>query len=141
MYGFPQDDAENEIVNNGWTIDRKSTGLVNSIGIMDYQAENSLSYISYYANATSKNGDYPIKVNVATEQIIVGIAGSAPSGTITGMANSVVSPKYDAGGMMVWYASVFDKTRNKPAFAYGHGDASTDKSSAWLQALNILTKN
>ena len=67
------------------------------------------------------------------------------------MANAVVAQSL--GGFMVWYASVFDATRNHTALQYpgdwgppgtdddGEGsDASTLKSSAWTTAVNLMKK-
>jgi hypothetical protein len=135
VYGFPQIDAENDMVNAAFTTDSKSLGLIASVGLMVYSNSESLQYVKDYGNATSEWEGFPITVNVPYSQILPGIQGPASSSAIVSMANSVVREKL--GGFMVWCASVYDATRNKAAFNYGD-DASKAKSMAWAQALKIM---
>ena len=48
VYGYPQVQAEIDMVNNGWTKDAQSTGLADTIGIMVYQNLESLQYVCNY---------------------------------------------------------------------------------------------
>eukprot|EP01084_Bolivina_argentea_P006442 12235_1 len=138
VYGFPQVTAENTMVNQGFTKDGKSNGLVDSVGIMEYNGLQSLQYVKDYGNATSQWQGFPITVDVPYSQIIPGINGNAGSSTIMQMAGKIKSE--GLGGMMVWLASVYDSTNNKPAFTYGGGsmDASQKKDTTWQQAINAM---
>eukprot|EP01084_Bolivina_argentea_P229087 386729_1 len=137
VYGYPQIDSENDIVNAGFTASGQSNGLIDSVDIMYYQDLGSLQYVSNYANGTSKPSSWPIKVNVPYENILVSIQGTAADNVIQQMANAVVQQQL--GGFFVWFASVYDKTRNKPAFNYGGDDTSIAKSNAWAKALKTMT--
>eukprot|EP01083_Nonionella_stella_P231534 817544_1 len=136
VYGYPQVDAENDVVNAGFTADGKSNGSINSVGIMLYNNLQSLQYVKDYGNGTSQGNGFPITVNVPYAQILPGIQGPASDSVIQQMAQNVVQEQL--GGFMVWCASVYDKTRNKPAFNYGD-DASKAKSDAWAKALKSMT--
>eukprot|EP01084_Bolivina_argentea_P229092 386738_1 len=144
VYGFPQVTAENTMVNQGFTKDSKSLGLIDSIGIMEYNGVESLQYVKDYGNATSEWQGFPITVNVPYSDILAGINGNAGSSAIMQMANSIVSQ--GLGGMMIWLSSVWDATRNQAAFTYGGGamDATktnTTTGSAWAQALKYMVPN
>jgi len=137
VYGYPQIDAENSMVNNGWNQNGQSNGICDAVGIMVYNDEESLQYVPNYENGTSQWQGFPITVNVPSYQIIVGLQGTASSSSIDTMTTDCI--EQDLGGFMVWYASVWDATRDKAAFNYGYGDAtamSNQTGQAWEQALN-----
>ena len=75
-------------------------------------------------------------MDVPSTDVIAGIQGTASSSTIESMAQSVKSG--NLGGMMVWYASVYDETRGHKAFAYGSDDASQTQDSAWQNAMKTM---
>eukprot|EP01064_Diplonema_japonicum_P031157 TRINITY_DN5489_c1_g1_i1.p1 TRINITY_DN5489_c1_g1~~TRINITY_DN5489_c1_g1_i1.p1 ORF type:complete len:316 (+),score=89.32 TRINITY_DN5489_c1_g1_i1:64-1011(+) len=144
VYGFPQVAAENYMVNNGWTNKTAghnwtTTGLIDTVGIMVYGGLSSLQYVKNYANATHQWEGFPITVDVPTQAVLGGMAGS-DAGEALNMAKQI--NKQNLGGYMVWFASFFDKTRNVPAFTYGHGagDASTQKSSSWEAAIKLMNQ-
>ena len=127
------------MVNQGFTKDGNSLGLVDSVGLMVYNGLESLQYVKDYGNATSEWIGFPITVDVPYKDILCGIQGSAASSTIQQMANDIVSE--GLGGMMVWFASVYDATRDKPAFAYGSMDATkynTTTGTAWAKAMKTM---
>jgi len=136
VYGYPQIDAENAMVNNAWTSSGQSNGLIDSIGLMVYSDQQSLQWVPDYAAATSEWQGFPITVNVPTSQIIPGIQGTATDSSISTMASDCVSQ--NLGGFMVWFASVWDSTRNQAAFTYGSDDATTSQSAAWASALQTM---
>ena len=136
VYGYPQVAGENFMVNTAWTVDGKSLNTIDSIGIMVYSDSESLQYVKDYANATHQWQGFPIKVDVPTEAIVVGIQGTAEDNAILSLAGSI--KQQQLGGMMVWYSSVFDSTHNKSAFSYSGDDASKTKSVAWEQALQKM---
>ena len=140
VYGYPQIAAENQMVNSGFTNASgswKSTGLVDTVGIMVYQDLEAFQYVKDYANGTGQWDGFPITVNVPTPHIMVGVQGGASPATVKALAAAVVTNK--VRGFMVWFASVFDATRNQSALQYGSfGDASTTKSSSWAKALEVI---
>jgi len=138
VYGYPQIDAEIDIVNAAWTTNGQSNGILDSIGIMVYQDLESLQYVKDYANATSEWQGFPITVDVPTQSILTGIQGTATS-AIMEMANDVISE--NLGGMMVWFGSVYDETHGKNAFSYGSDDATSMQSQTgqdWIDALQLM---
>merc|ERR1712212_1373989 len=135
VYGYPQVDAENDVVNAAFTSSGQANGLLDSVGLMVYSNLKSLQYVKDYGNATSEGNGWPITVDVPYANILPGIQGPASDKTIEEMAQSVVDQKL--GGFMTWCASVFDRTRNQAAFNYGD-DASKDKSGAWQKALQTM---
>ena len=127
------------MVNEGFTKDGNSLDLIDSVGLMVYNNLESLQYVKDYGNATSEWDGFPITVDVPYNQILPGIQGSASSSTIQEMANDVKSE--GLGGFMVWFASVWDATRNTKAFSYGSDDASrynTTTGSAWAKAMKTM---
>ena len=136
VYGYPQIKAENYMVNTAWT-SGKSLNTIDSVGIMVYKDLESDKCVKNYANATHQQKGFPITVDVPTEAIAVGIQGTAEDSAIMSISSS--AKQQALGGVMVWYASVFDATRNRPAFVYGNNDASKAKSSVWEKALKNLS--
>ena len=142
VYGYPGVTAENTMVNQGFTKTGGTNNLIDSVGIMDYSDLNSLNYVKNYENATSQWQGFPITSDVPSTRILTGIQGQAKSQTIGTMASDIVSKQL--GGIMVWFASVKDTTRNKDyALSYrGTYDASktqTSNGEAWEQAMNTMS--
>eukprot|EP00483_Globobulimina_turgida_P002311 UN02313 len=132
VYGYLGIAAPNNMVNNGWTNKTGqwvSTNLIDSIGIMVYQGSKSLSYVNDY-EVDKQNQGWPIHVDVPYGAIQVGLEGGAGSSTIDSMANSVISEGLN--GIMVWYSSVYDATRNKPALVYDKKDNAYPTNSPEL---------
>jgi len=140
VYGYPQVPAEISLVNAAFTPSGTSNGLADSIGIMVYQDLNSLNYVKDYANATNQWYGFPITSDVPTQNLIVGIQGTAAASTIQSMANAVA--QQNLGGVMVWFASVWDDTHNQKAFTYSSPDDASSvqdtTGSAWQSALNSM---
>jgi hypothetical protein len=139
VYGYPQVDAENAIVNAAFTADGKSVGFVDSVGIMVYSDLNSLIYVKDYENGTSQWVGFPITVDVPSTCILTGIQGNAASSPITQMASAINSG--DLGGIMVWFASVYDATRKQKALSYGNNDATPHNMTTgptWKKALQSM---
>lgn len=56
------------------------------------------------------------------------------------MANAVVEKSL--GGVMVWFASVYDSTNQKPAFTYSGDDATSNQyttGSSWASAMQTMS--
>eukprot|EP01061_Rhynchopus_euleeides_P041793 TRINITY_DN73075_c0_g1_i1.p1 TRINITY_DN73075_c0_g1~~TRINITY_DN73075_c0_g1_i1.p1 ORF type:complete len:321 (+),score=131.94 TRINITY_DN73075_c0_g1_i1:64-1026(+) len=143
VYGYPQVAAENYMVNNGWTNASgswASTGLIDTVGIMLYQDLGALQYVKNYAAGSQQWQGFPIHVDVTSTAVLAGIQGGASSSVIGSMAKAVV--QQNLGGFMVWFASVFDATRNATAFQYGGAnDASTARAQAWEDAVTYMNNN
>eukprot|EP01083_Nonionella_stella_P134903 410376_1 len=114
VYGYPQCAAQNDDVIAGFT-NAQSNNLIQSIGIAVFQDLSSLQWVGDW-----QTGLY----DVPSQNIVVGIEGTALSSTITTMAQNVKS--LHLGGIMVWYASVWDNTNNKSALNYGSDDATAN---------------
>lgn len=135
VYGFPQVAATDNLVNMAFAPGNNQT-YIDSVGIMVYQDTESLTYVSDYADATSKWYGFPITVDVPSKYILAGLQGSASDSVISEMGSSVLSE--NLGGLMMWFASVWDDTRNQKAFTYGGDDASSAQSSQWQNNMNSI---
>merc|ERR1712139_352376 len=112
------------------------------IGIMVYQGTGSLQYVSNYVNGSTKWEGFPIKVDVPSQQVMLGAGGQASAGTITTLAKAARAQ--NLGGIMVWYASVIDSATGKVGNQYSGGamDASIQSAATraeWKKALDIMT--
>eukprot|EP01087_Luapelamoeba_hula_P011963 TRINITY_DN3326_c0_g1_i2.p1 TRINITY_DN3326_c0_g1~~TRINITY_DN3326_c0_g1_i2.p1 ORF type:complete len:330 (-),score=42.53 TRINITY_DN3326_c0_g1_i2:125-1114(-) len=138
VFGYPQVDAENYIVNNGWTKSGAWLGGANAVGIMVYTGSQSLQYVKNYADGSGQWQGFPIKVNVPTPSVLVGACGCGSSSDVMTLAHACVSQ--NLGGIMVWYASALDSATGRPAIQYGGGtdDASVNVGQGWQQALRTM---
>eukprot|EP01084_Bolivina_argentea_P206351 352337_1 len=141
VYGYPGIAAPNNMVNHGWVNNNSngnwtSTNLIDSIGIMVYSNERSLQYVNDY-EVSKQNQGWPIQVDVPYGNIQVGLQGGASSGDINDMANQCI--ERGLNGIMVWYSSVFDKTRNKNALVYDKkSNAYPNNYVTWSTALEKM---
>jgi len=133
VYGYPQVQAESDVINASWDTEGNSLGLADSLGLMVYEGTQALNYVKNYANGAGQWQGFPIKVNAPKSTILLGAKGSSSSATIVKLAKAAVED--DILGIMVWYASV------KNGFDYApFWDASTreDSISGYKQAMNIF---
>lgn len=136
VYGYPQVQAESDVINASWDTEGNSQGLADSLGLMVYEGTQALNYVKNYAKGSNQWQGFPIKVNAPTNTILLGAKGSSSSTTLVKLATEAV--KQDLLGIMVWYASV------KNGFDYAaNWDASTkaDSISGYKQAFDILNKD
>jgi len=103
-YGYPQVQAEIDVINASWNPGGTSNGLADTIGLMVYEGDQSLIYLKNYIGGSSMWQGFPIKVDVPKENVLLGCKGSASSKTIVKLAHEAV--KRDLLGVMVWYCSV-----------------------------------
>jgi len=103
-YGYPQVQAEIDVINGSWKPGGASTGLADSVGLMVYEGTQALIYVKNYAAGTSQWQGFPIKVDVPSNRILMGCKGSSSYASITSLAEEAV--KRDLLGVMVWYCSV-----------------------------------
>merc|ERR1712179_245762 len=132
-YGYPQVQAEIDVINASWDSDGSSSNLADSLGLMVYEGTQALNYVKNYANGSEQWQGFPIKVNAPTNTILLGAKGSSSSTTLVKLANEAVNQ--DLLGIMVWYSSV------KNGFDYApNWDASTKTDSilGYKKAMNIL---
>merc|ERR1712117_162268 len=119
-YGYPQVQAEIDVINASWDDKGNKKGVADSIGLMVYEGTQTLQYVKNYVKGADQWGGYgfPITCRAPTNTILLGAKGSSSSSAIATLANAAV--KEDYLGIMVWYASV------KNGFDYAPGwDAST----------------
>jgi len=103
-YGYPQVQAEIDVINASWNPGGTSNGLADTIGLMVYEGDQSLIYLKNYIGGSSMWQGFPIKVDVPKENVLLGCKGSASSKTIVKLAHEAV--RRDLLGVMVWYCSV-----------------------------------
>merc|ERR1712130_1050470 len=103
-YGYPQIQAEIDVINASWDVGGASNGLADSIGLMVYEGTQALQYVKNYAEGSSQWQGFPIKVDVPRSQILLGCKGSSGSSTIGKLAQEAV--RQDIMGIMVWFCSV-----------------------------------
>merc|ERR1712212_1031177 len=82
-YGYPQVQAEIDVINASWNDGGSSNGLADSIGLMVYEGTQALQYVKNFAEGTSQWEGFPIKVDVPRSQILLGCKGSSNSGVIS----------------------------------------------------------
>ena len=132
-YGFPQIQAEIDVINDSWNANASANGLASSVGIMVYEGAQSLSYVDNYAAATEQWEGFPIRVNVPEQDILVGCRGTASPIDIMAMTFAAVED--DLRGIMVWYGSV------RGGFQYeASWDASEDAKAqeTFVDAMNLM---
>merc|ERR1719232_1966879 len=132
-YGYPQVQAEIDVINASWDDKGNSKNVADSIGLMVYEGTQALQYVKNYAEGADQWGGYgfPITCRAPKNTILLGAKGSSSSSAIATLASASV--KEDYLGIMVWYASV------KNGFDYAPGwDASTsnDAISGYVNAMN-----
>jgi len=135
-YGYPQVQAEIDVINASWNVGGTSNGLADSVGLMVYEGTQALQYVKNYAEGSSQWEGFPIKVDVPKNQILLGSKGSSGSGTISTLAQETVSQ--GLLGIMVWFCSVRD------GLVYGSGwdcSDSTDSQDGYVQALTYFNQH
>merc|ERR1711936_259611 len=132
-YGYPQVQAEIDVINASWDSDGSSSNLADSLGLMVYEGTQALNYVKNYANGSGQWQGFPVTASAPTNTILLGAKGAASSSSITSLAKAAV--EQDLLGIMVWYASVRNGFDYTPVW-----DASTheDSISGYLNARSIL---
>merc|ERR1712107_784538 len=103
-YGYPQIQAEIDVINGSWKPGGAATGLADSIGFMVYEGTQALQYVENYAAGSSQYEGFPIQVDVPKSSILLGCKGSSTAGTINTLAQASI--RQELLGIMVWYCSV-----------------------------------
>jgi len=132
-YGYPQVQAEIDVINASWDSDGSSSNVVDSVGLMVYEGTQALNYVKNYANGSGQWQGFPVTASAPTNTILLGAKGASSSSSITSLAKAAV--EQDLLGIMVWYASVRNGFDYTPIW-----DASTheDSISGYLNARSIL---
>merc|ERR1712086_92583 len=133
VYGYPQVQAETDVINASWDSNGTSANLANSLGLMVYEGTQALSYVKNYAQGGQQWPGFPITASAPTSAILLGAKGQSSFEDIETMANASVAQ--DLLGIMVWYASV------KNGFDYSvTWDASTNTESirGYKKAMGIF---
>lgn len=139
VYGYPQIDAANVLVNAAFGPEGQDYGLLDSIGIMVYEGTMALDYVGNYAKIPGKGRweGFPIQADVPRKKIILGLKGSVDDATIGAMTDAVKTQ--NLGGVMAWYGSVLD--RGLKALHYeASWDSSANQSWQWQKARKELSR-
>lgn len=114
-------------------------GSLSKVGIMVYSGTGAEEWTKYYTEGCStycSKWQCSLAACVPVKDMVLGIDGSAASGSITQVGNDVKAK--GLGGVMVWYASLIDRATGKPGLLYGNMDASTNKLDTWTTALHAM---
>ena len=126
-YGYPQVQAESDVINAGWNKQGESSGLIDSIGLMVYNGADSLNYVVKYNDGPGLGewgGWFPIKSKTPKNAILLGAQGNTAASAISKLASQAMSQ--DLLGIMVWYSSVKNGFQYKPS---GPWDASDSEEA------------
>jgi len=135
-YGYPQVQAEIDVINASWNVGGTSNNLADSVGLMVYEGTQSLQYVKNYAHGSSQWEGFPIEVDVTSTDILLGCKGSANSADIMTLAQESV--RQELLGVMVWFCSVQD------GLVYGESwdcSGSEESSQAYIEAMQYLNSN
>lgn len=135
-YGYPQVQAEIDVINESWNVDSTSNNIADSVGLMVYEGTQALNYVKNFVNGADQWEGFPIKVNVKSTAVMLGCKGSSGPGSISTLAHESV--KQDLLGIMVWYASV------QNGLQYEHSWDSTESEAsqqAYIEAMTYFNDN
>merc|ERR1712106_740596 len=59
-YGYPQVQAEIDVINASWDSDGSSSNVVDSVGLMVYEGTQALNYVKNYANGSGQWQGFPV---------------------------------------------------------------------------------
>jgi len=135
-YGYPQIQAEIDVINGSWKKGGAATGLADSIGLMVYEGTQALQYVKNFAAGSSQWDGFPIKVDVPKPQILVGSKGSSSASTINQLAQACV--KDDLLGIMVWYCSVVNGLKYQVSWDC---TGVTGSEQGFVAAMELFRKN
>merc|ERR1712200_38354 len=135
-YGYPQVQAEIDVINAGWRPGVDRGDQANSVGLMVYEGTQALQYVKNYAEGTSQWEGFPIQVDVPRSEILLGCKGSASSSTIRKLAEASISD--DLLGIMVWYASVVDGLKYQVSW---DSSGVMDSEEGYVDAMELFRQN
>merc|ERR1712002_815914 len=140
-YGYPQVQAESDVINESWDKQGVSSGLADSIGLMVYNGADSLNYVVKYNDGPGLGewgGWFPIKSKTPKNAILLGAQGNTAAGAISKLASQAVSQ--DLLGIMVWCSSVKNGFQYKPSGPWDASD-SEEAISGYKQAAQMFNIN
>jgi len=128
-YGYPQVQAEIDVINASWDSEGTSSSLADSIGLMVYEGTQALNYVKNYANGAGQWEGFPVTASAPKNTILLGAKGASSSTAIQQLAQAAV--RDDLLGIMVWYASVKNGFDYAPVWdASTHNDAISGYKNA-----------
>merc|ERR1712079_584221 len=68
-YGYPQVQAEIDVINASWDDAGKKQGVADSIGLMVYEGTQALNYVKNYAKGADQWQGFPVKIRAPTNVI------------------------------------------------------------------------
>merc|ERR1719204_2312760 len=89
-YGYPQVQAEIDVINDSWDESGNKLGVADSIGLMVYEGTQTLQYVKNYAKGADQWGGYgfPITCRAPTNTILLGAKGATSAGAIATLAEA-----------------------------------------------------
>lgn len=135
-YGYPQVQAEIDVINASWNTDSSSNNLADSVGLMVYEGTEALRYVNNYAKGSEQWEGFPIQVNVQTDAIMLGCKGSASSRDIMTLAEESV--KQNLLGIMVWFVSAVDGLQYQESW---DGSIVEDSKQGYIAAMEYLNSH
>jgi hypothetical protein len=135
-YGYPQVQAESDVINASWNPGGTSNNLASSVGLMVYEGTQALNYVKNYAKGSEQWDGFPIHVDVPKSSILLGCKGATPASGIMKLAEASV--RQDLLGIMVWSCSVMD------GLVYGKGwdcSGSEDAMTGYVAAMEFLKQH
>eukprot|EP00095_Tigriopus_kingsejongensis_P010891 maker-scaffold1216_size55193-snap-gene-0.10 protein:Tk10891 transcript:maker-scaffold1216_size55193-snap-gene-0.10-mRNA-1 annotation:"glycoside hydrolase family 18 protein" len=133
-YGYPQVQAEIDVINAGYDTEGNGNGLIDLVGLMVYESTLALTYVKNYAQGSEQWEGFPIEVNVPTSEILLGAKGSATPLTTITLAKEAVSR--DLRGIMVWYASVKNGFKYSPSW-----DWTENSAAGYVEARRVFDEH
>jgi len=131
VYGYPQVQAETDVINASWDSNGVSSNLADTIGLMVYEGTQALNYVKNYINGSGQWQGFPVTASAPSNTILLGAKGSASAAATATLARESVAR--DLRGIMVWYASV------KNGFQYAVSwDATPASQKGYIEARKIL---
>merc|ERR1712018_267482 len=89
-YGYPQVQAEIDVINASWDSEGTSSDLADSVGLMVYEGTQALNYVKNYANGSGQWQGFPVTASAPTNTILLGAKGASSSSSITSLAKAAV---------------------------------------------------
>ena len=100
-YGYPQVQAEIDVINASWDDQGNSNNVADSTGLMVYEGTQAMQYVKNYVSGADQWGGYgfPIECRAPKNTILLGAKGSSSAAAIAQLAHAALTEDYR--GIMV----------------------------------------
>lgn len=93
-YGYPQVQAEIDVINAGFSPEGVHNHLIDAIGLMVYEGTQALNYVKNYVNGAGQWQGFPMKCRAPANTILLGAKGSTTSTHLVKLAEESVKNDY-----------------------------------------------